>query len=58
MQGDSLIVCYLRDVRSALELRSLATGVLIVLTCHFPIMLQASRCCAANNLLHYPTAQT
>lgn len=25
-QGDSVIVCYLRDVRSALELRSLATG--------------------------------
>ncbi len=25
-QGDSVLVCYLRDVRSALELRSLATG--------------------------------
>lgn len=23
LQGDSLVVCYLRDVRSALELRSL-----------------------------------
>jgi prolyl oligopeptidase len=26
LKGDSLVVCYLRDVRSALELRSLATG--------------------------------